>query len=66
MSGTTTQNASYNPQLSETCVQSILEIVFKKQILGMIKGKEKEIDICDPPRHKYLDLPNLCNIILTE
>ena len=24
-----------------------------------------EIDICDPPRHKYLNLPNLCNIILT-
>ena len=24
-----------------------------------------EIDICDPPRHKCLNLPNLCNIILT-
>ena len=24
-----------------------------------------EIDICDPPRHKYLNLPNLCNIIFT-
>ena len=24
-----------------------------------------EIDIYDPPRHKYLNLPNLCNIILT-
>ena len=24
-----------------------------------------EIDICDPPHHKYLNLPNLCNIILT-
>ena len=24
-----------------------------------------EMDICDPPRHKYLNLPNLCNIILT-
>ena len=24
-----------------------------------------EIGICDPPRHKYLNLPNLCNIILT-
>ena len=24
-----------------------------------------EIDICNPPRHKYLNLPNLCNIILT-
>ena len=23
-----------------------------------------ETDICDPPRHKYLNLPNLCNIIL--
>ena len=26
---------------------------------------ELEIDICDPPRYKYLNLPNLCNIILT-
>ena len=24
-----------------------------------------EIDICDSPRHKYLNLPNLCNVILT-
>ena len=24
-----------------------------------------EMDISDPPRHKYLNLPNLCNIILT-
>ena len=24
-----------------------------------------EKDICDPTRHKYLNLPNLCNIILT-
>ena len=24
-----------------------------------------EIDICDPPRLKYLNIPNLCNIILT-
>ena len=24
-----------------------------------------EMEICDPPRHKYLNLPNLCNIILT-
>ena len=24
-----------------------------------------ERDICDPPRHKYLNLPNLRNIILT-
>ena len=24
-----------------------------------------EIDICDSPGHKYLNLPNLCNIILT-
>ena len=23
-----------------------------------------EIDICDPPSHKYLNLSNLCNIIL--
>ena len=25
-----------------------------------------EIDICDPPRHKYLNLPKLCNIILMD
>ena len=24
-----------------------------------------EIDICDPSRHIYLNLPNLCSIILT-
>ena len=23
-----------------------------------------ETDICDPLHHKYLNLPNLCNIIL--
>ena len=28
-------------------------------------GTSLEIDMCDPPRHKYLNLPNLCNIILT-
>ena len=30
-----------------------------------ISNGKLEIDICDPPRHKYLNLPNLCNIILT-
>ena len=24
-----------------------------------------DIDIYDPPRHKYLNLPNLCKIMLT-
>ena len=24
-----------------------------------------EMDICDPSRHKYSNLPNLCNINLT-
>ena len=31
----------------------------------MVHYNTLETDICDPPRHKYLNLPNLCNIILT-
>ena len=31
----------------------------------MVHDSALEIDICDPPRHNYLNLPNLCNIMLT-